>query len=49
MAELRVGFYNSTCPRAEAIISGVVQNRFKADRSITAAFLRMHFHDCFVR
>ncbi|CAA0837362.1 Peroxidase 44 [Striga hermonthica] len=48
-AQLKVGFYASICPRAESIIRGVVQQRFNRDRSITAALLRMHFHDCFVR
>ncbi|KAL1813404.1 hypothetical protein ACET3Z_023469 [Daucus carota] len=49
MADLRVGFYDSTCPNAESIVRQVVQNRFRTDPSITAALLRMHFHDCFVR
>ncbi|XP_058205450.1 peroxidase 44-like [Rhododendron vialii] len=48
-AQLQIGFYNSTCPRAELIVRKVIQQRFKTDHSITAAFLRMHFHDCFVR
>ncbi|KZV33938.1 peroxidase 57-like [Dorcoceras hygrometricum] len=48
-AQLRVGFYSSSCPKAEAIVRQVVQKRFATDRSITAALLRMHFHDCFVR
>ncbi|KAL0453358.1 UNVERIFIED_CONTAM: Peroxidase 57 [Sesamum latifolium] len=48
-AQLRVGFYNSTCPQAELIVRGLVQQRFTRDGSITAALLRMHFHDCFVR
>ncbi|XP_073279037.1 peroxidase 44-like [Primulina huaijiensis] len=48
-AQLRVGFYSSSCPNAEKIVRQVVQNRFSKDRSITAALLRMHFHDCFVR
>ncbi|GAA0163113.1 peroxidase [Lithospermum erythrorhizon] len=48
-SQLRVGFYSQTCPQAEAIVRSVVQNRFKTDRSITAALLRLHFHDCFVR
>ncbi|XP_061348040.1 peroxidase 44 [Gastrolobium bilobum] len=48
-AELQVGFYGSTCPKAESIVQQVVQNRFNRDKSITAALLRMHFHDCFVR
>ncbi|XP_059646460.1 peroxidase 57 [Cornus florida] len=49
LSDLQVGFYSSTCPRAELIVRQVVQNRFKTDPSITAALLRMHFHDCFVR
>ncbi|KAL5719285.1 peroxidase [Ranunculus cassubicifolius] len=48
-ADLRVGFYSSTCPQAESIIRAVVQRRFARDRSITGSLLRMHFHDCFVR
>ncbi|KNA08097.1 hypothetical protein SOVF_165730 [Spinacia oleracea] len=27
----------------------MVQQRFNADRSVAAALLRMHFHDCFIR
>ncbi|XP_058086726.1 LOW QUALITY PROTEIN: peroxidase 44-like [Magnolia sinica] len=54
LADIRVGFYtprahNSTCPQAESIIKGVVQKHFTTYPSITAAFLRMHFHDCLVR
>ncbi|XP_042051613.1 peroxidase 44-like [Salvia splendens] len=48
-AQLKVGFYSSSCPRAESLIRDAVQQRFKMDRSITAALLRMHFHDCFVQ
>ncbi|XP_021739530.1 peroxidase 57-like [Chenopodium quinoa] len=46
---LQVGFYSKTCPNAETIVQQVVQQRFAADKSITPALLRMHFHDCFVR
>ncbi|XP_056687541.1 peroxidase 44-like [Spinacia oleracea] len=46
---LQVGFYAKSCPNAENIIRQVVQQRFKIDRSVPAALLRMHFHDCFVR
>ncbi|KAG6427886.1 hypothetical protein SASPL_112133 [Salvia splendens] len=48
-AQLKVGFYNSSCSRAESLVREAVQQRFKTDRSISAALLRMHFHDCFVR
>ncbi|KAJ8574007.1 hypothetical protein K7X08_010518 [Anisodus acutangulus] len=48
-AQLKVGFYNSSCPQTETIIQQAVQKQFNSDRSITAALLRMHFHDCFVR
>ncbi|KAK3446457.1 hypothetical protein EUGRSUZ_A02146 [Eucalyptus grandis] len=49
LGNLKVGFYHSTCPRAESIVHQVVQSRFQADQSITAALLCMHFHECFVR
>lgn len=49
LANLQVDFYKSTCPQAESIVQQVVKNEFSRDLSITAAFLRMHFHDCFVR
>ncbi|XP_057786874.1 peroxidase 44-like [Salvia miltiorrhiza] len=48
-AQLKVGFYTPSCSKAELLIQGIVQQRFNRDRSITAALLRMHFHDCFVR
>ncbi|XP_031125570.1 peroxidase 44-like [Ipomoea triloba] len=48
-AQLQVGFYGSTCPRAESIVREVVRTGFAKDRSITPALLRMYFHDCFVR
>ncbi|PNX95144.1 peroxidase 44-like protein [Trifolium pratense] len=46
---LQVGFYSTSCGKAESIVEKVVQKRFSQDNSITAALLRMHFHDCFVR
>ncbi|KAK9031944.1 hypothetical protein V6N11_056229 [Hibiscus sabdariffa] len=49
LAQLKLGFYRSTCPPAESIVEAVVRKRFDTDKSITAALLRMHFHDCFVR
>ncbi|KAK7396116.1 hypothetical protein VNO78_16896 [Psophocarpus tetragonolobus] len=49
LADLKVGFYGSSCPKAESIVQKAVRNRFNRDKSITAALLRMHFHDCAVR
>ncbi|XP_010558694.1 PREDICTED: peroxidase 57-like [Tarenaya hassleriana] len=48
-AQLRIGFYSRSCPQAETIVRDLVRQRFGRDRTITAALLRMHFHDCFVR
>ncbi|XP_004493235.1 peroxidase 44-like [Cicer arietinum] len=48
-SDLKVGFYNSSCPKAEYIVRQVVQTNFNKNNFITAAFLRMHFHDCFAR
>ncbi|CAA7060325.1 unnamed protein product [Microthlaspi erraticum] len=48
LAQLQFGFYGQSCHRAGSIISGVVSSSFSRDRSITAALLRMQFHDCFV-
>ncbi|CAN6926920.1 unnamed protein product [Brassica oleracea var. botrytis] len=47
-AQPRVGFYNNSCPNAETIIQTLVSDEFESDPTITAALLRMHFHDCFV-
>ncbi|KAL5547044.1 hypothetical protein UlMin_006731 [Ulmus minor] len=49
LGDLRVGFYKARCPQAERVVRQLVQAHFANDSSITAALLRMHFHDCFVR
>ncbi|XVE67341.1 hypothetical protein DITRI_Ditri08aG0152700 [Diplodiscus trichospermus] len=46
--QLKVGFYSSTCPDAESIVSGVVQNAARSKPNIPPVLLRLHFHDCFV-
>ncbi|KAF9600909.1 hypothetical protein IFM89_013816 [Coptis chinensis] len=48
-AQLQVGFYGKTCPLAELIVKDEVKNAFLNDSGIVADFVRMHFHDCFVR
>ncbi|CAN4108003.1 unnamed protein product [Withania somnifera] len=44
----RVGFYSSTCPRAESIVQSTVRSHFQSDPTVAPGLLRMHFHDCFV-
>ncbi|KZV20818.1 peroxidase 43, partial [Dorcoceras hygrometricum] len=47
--QLQVGFYASTCPDAEAIVTGIVRAAFSSDQTTAPALLRLHFHDCFVQ
>ncbi|KAM3341622.1 peroxidase 64 [Capsicum galapagoense] len=42
-------FYDQTCPDAESSIRQVVKRAMSNDKTVPAALLRMHFHDCFVR
>ncbi|KDP20805.1 hypothetical protein JCGZ_21276 [Jatropha curcas] len=48
-AQLKVGFYSKTCPRAEAIVKEVIDQVMSVAPSLSGPLLRMHFHDCFVR
>ncbi|KAF7030127.1 hypothetical protein CFC21_041733 [Triticum aestivum] len=46
--ELAFGFYDGTCPNAEAVIASTVRELFAADPNVAAALVRLFFHDCFV-
>ncbi|CAH1419374.1 unnamed protein product [Lactuca virosa] len=46
---LKLGFYQKTCPRAEAIVKRTTANYIYRAPSLAGALLRMQFHDCFVR
>ncbi|KAK4351846.1 hypothetical protein RND71_027364 [Anisodus tanguticus] len=46
---LSSNYYDKTCPNVEAIITQVVKKAMSNDKTVSAALLRMHFHDCFVR
>ncbi|KAJ8545716.1 hypothetical protein K7X08_018299 [Anisodus acutangulus] len=46
---LSSNYYKNTCPQVENIVVQVVTEASKKDKTVPAALLRMHFHDCFIR
>ncbi|GAB4824683.1 hypothetical protein Ancab_007548 [Ancistrocladus abbreviatus] len=48
---LQQGFYKGKCGKnnVEQVIFNVIRTRFRKDPTLIAAFLRLQFHDCFVR
>ncbi|KAE9617259.1 putative peroxidase [Lupinus albus] len=46
---LSVNYYDHTCPQVESIVAGAVHKATFNDKTVPAAMLRMHFHDCFIR
>ncbi|KAF0920630.1 hypothetical protein E2562_035917 [Oryza meyeriana var. granulata] len=46
---LSLDYYAKSCPKAEAAVAAAVKQAMARDRTVPAALLRMHFHDCFVR
>jgi len=47
-AQLQLGFYAKSCPKAEQIILKYVVEHIHNAPSLAAALIRLHFHDCFV-
>ncbi|XVF63643.1 hypothetical protein PTKIN_Ptkin09bG0103100 [Pterospermum kingtungense] len=41
--------YDHTCPQLESIVTKAVKKAMSNDKTVPAALLRMHFHDCFIR
>uniref|UniRef100_A0A0D9VCH5 Plant heme peroxidase family profile domain-containing protein n=1 Tax=Leersia perrieri TaxID=77586 RepID=A0A0D9VCH5_9ORYZ len=48
-AQLRMGFYEESCPAAERIVGEYVRQHVRRVPTVAAALLRLHYHDCFVR
>ncbi|MCL7023072.1 hypothetical protein MKW94_019106 [Papaver nudicaule] len=46
---LKLGFYQKTCPKAEAVILKTTASYVSKLHNLPALLLRMHFHDCFVK
>ncbi|ONK64404.1 uncharacterized protein A4U43_C07F25500 [Asparagus officinalis] len=46
---LSLDYYTETCPKVEEAVTAAVKKATANDRTVPAALLRMHFHDCFIR
>ncbi|KAL4650261.1 hypothetical protein ACB092_01G074800 [Castanea dentata] len=46
---LSLNYYDKTCPHLESTVTSAVKNGIVNDKTVPAALLRMHFHDCFIR
>jgi hypothetical protein len=48
-AQLSVDYYSKTCPNAEEVVRKEMIQILSVAPSLAGPFLRLHFHDCFVR
>lgn len=46
---LSYNYYEKTCPDVEFIVAKTVRDATASDKTVPAALLRLHFHDCFIR
>ncbi|KAJ6682268.1 PEROXIDASE 25-RELATED [Salix koriyanagi] len=46
---LSLNYHEKTCPDVDSIVTKAVNNAMMRDKTVPAALLRMHFHDCFIR
>ncbi|KAF3446824.1 hypothetical protein FNV43_RR12004 [Rhamnella rubrinervis] len=46
---LSLNYHDHTCPQLEFAVSKAVKKAILNDKTVPAALLRMHFHDCFIR
>ncbi|KAL4282656.1 hypothetical protein GQ457_16G012830 [Hibiscus cannabinus] len=46
---LSSNYYDHTCPHLESTVASAVKKAISNDKTVPAALLRMHFHDCFIR
>ncbi|KAJ6405952.1 hypothetical protein OIU84_013842 [Salix udensis] len=49
VSALSINYYDQTCPKLESAVTEAVKKATMNDKTVPAALLRMHFHDCFIR
>ncbi|KAK4485167.1 hypothetical protein RD792_007780 [Penstemon davidsonii] len=46
---LSLNHYEKTSPSVDDVVAKVIKDAISKDRTVPAAVLRLHFHDCFIR